>query len=139
MPDAEQVAQYIGLKREIKRQETQLKKLKKVAAQIEEELIPTFKADQCQRLTLSGWTAYLDRKVYASAGGDMDGLVNALQSAGEFDLVKETVNGNTLSGWVREFDPDRLLSADEIVEKLPKQVRDAITVSEKFTVRVVKG
>ena len=71
-----------------------------------------------------------DRKIWASAGGNVPGLIQALETAGERDLVSETVNATRLTSWVREHDPDKRLSPEEIIEKLPAPVRHAISVKE---------
>jgi hypothetical protein len=85
-----------------------------------------------------GGNIRIDRKIWASAGGDVSGLVEACKAAGLEDLVKEGVNGNTLAGYVREFDPDKNLSAEQITKKLPKEVRKAIRITEKIQL-VVSG
>lgn len=134
--DADKVAEYIAKKLEIKDLKSKTKKLEDEAAEIEAELLPQFKESGMDRMTIQGRTVWLDRKVWASAGGDMPRLVDAMKAAGLEDMVGETVNGNTLSSWVREFDPEGTMSPEEIVGKLPPEVKDAITVSEVFKLQV---
>lgn len=134
--DADKVAEYIAKKLEIKDLKSKTKKLEDETAEIEAELLPQFKESGMDRMTIQGRTVWLDRKVWASAGGDMPRLVDAMKAAGLEDMVGETVNGNTLSSWVREFDPEGTMSPEEIVGNLPPEVKDAITVSEVFKLQV---
>ena len=54
-------------------------------------------------------------------------------------MVNETINGNTLSAWVREHDPDNELAPEEVVAKLPEVIRPAIKVTEKWEIGCRKG
>lgn len=134
--DTDKATEYINKMLEIKRLGTLVKKLKEEAADLEVELLPQFKDAGIDKTTINGKTVWLDRKVWASAGGDMPALVDAMKAAGLHDMVGETVNGNTLSAWVREFDPDGVFSPEEIVEKLPVELRNSINVSEVFKLQV---
>lgn len=118
------------------------KKLEEVTDKIkeaEEALLEQMQTAGTQSVKPSGGgNIRIDRKVWASAGGQVDRLVRACKKAGLDDLVKEGVNGNTLSGYVREFDPAKNLSAEQITRKLPRAIRDAVTVTEKIQL-VVTG
>ena len=84
----------------------------------------------------TGRTVYLDHKIWASADGDTDRLCEALEADGFADMVKKTVNRNTLSKWVREHAPSKIASPDEVAAELPPTVRQVIKVTETNNVRV---
>jgi hypothetical protein len=90
-----------------------------------------------QRTTIDGQTVWLDRKLWASAAGPE--LTNALKAAGFAAMVKETVNGQTLSAWVREFDPEAQLGPEEVIAKLPSVVQPYVKVAEVYKLQVRKG
>lgn len=122
----------ITLHRKLKKLEAQLENLKDEIAGEEMILLEQMQnAGTGSLKPIGGGLIRIDRKIWASAGGDVQGLVAACKASGLEDLVKEGVNGNTLSGYVREYDPDKNLSAEQITKKLPKGVRNAIRVTEK--------
>jgi len=108
-------------------------------AKLEAALLEEFAAEGMAKATVDGVTLWIDRKVWASAGGDMDGAVAALKKAGEGDMVKESINRQTLSAWVREQAPSKLSSPEEIQAALPGGLKDAIKVTETNNVRVRKS
>jgi len=134
--DTVKAAEYAVLVKDIRAREKEIKSMKKHANDIMEELLPDFKNSGIQRINIAGATVYLDRKVWASAGGDMPRLVDAMKAADMHDMVGETVNGNTLSAWVREFDPESLKTEAEIISALPEELRDAIEVNIVFKLGV---
>lgn len=76
-------------------------------------------------------TVYLQRKVWAGHNGDQEQLNEALRQAGLEEYIKETVNTNSLSAFVREYDPEHNLDPESIKSKLPEPLRDVIKVSEQ--------
>ena len=86
----------------------------------------------------SGGSIRIQRTIRGSAGGNVPRLVMACKESDMEDLVKEGVNANTLSAYVREFDPDNSLSPRQITKLLPKGVRNAIKVTETIQL-VVTG
>lgn len=75
-------------------------------------------------------TVFIRNEVWASAL-DVDTLRNHPDTAG---LVKETVNGQTLSAWVRELDRD-----DDGQPILPDELREAIKVSTPIRIGTRKA
>jgi len=135
----EQLAEIVKLSKRLEKEEAKVRKTKEEIKALEEQLIPIFTKLGMQRARVSGRTVWLDRKVRASAGGDMEALCNTFHMSKDETLramVKETVNGNTLGAWVREFDPDNVLSPEQITKKLPKEVRDVINVTETINLRI---
>jgi hypothetical protein len=134
-----QLTQLVELSKQLEEEEAAVKRTKSLIKELEEQLIPTFVKMGMQRARIAGRTVWLDRKVRASAGGDMEALCNTFAMCKDKTLrsmVKETVNGNTLGAWVREFDPDNVLSPEQITALLPEDVRDVIKVTETTNLRV---
>lgn len=137
--DAAKAQDYITVYDHIQTLEKQVKKAKEKLAEIEKELLPQFKDSGMDKGTFNGVTVWLDRKIWASSGGNVPGMIEALQSAGVDELVSETVNATRLTSWVREHDPDNALDPDSIRQKLPPEVQEVINISEKFQLRVTRS
>lgn len=134
-----QMSQLVELSKRLEIEEATVKATKAEIATLEEALIPVFVKMGMQRARIAGRTVWLDRKVRASAGGNMAALCEAFENCSTDALkamVKETVNGNTLGAWVREFDPDNILSPEQIKALLPEDVREFIKVTETTNLRV---
>lgn len=129
--------QLIDLTERLRAQEDEVEDLKKQRATLEATLLDSFRQDGVQRVTQGGRTVWLDRKLWASTAGPE--LPQALKAAGFPAMVKETVNGQTLSAWVREFDPDAELSPEEVVAKLPTEVQPYVRIAEVYKLQVRKG
>lgn len=84
------------------------------------------------RITVDGKTVYVRREVWASSGGDTPALVQAFKEEGLDELVTETVSSQRLSAWVREHDPERSMSEEEIVSALPPRIAPHVKVTEVF-------
>jgi hypothetical protein len=121
-------AQLANLKDEIEAAQMELMK------QMEEDGVTSFK-------TPKGNIRW-DRKIWASCGGNVRGVIEAMEKDGLDELVTNTVNGGTLSGFVREYDPGKKLAPEEIVKQLKEagynHTAEAIKVSEKLQL-VVSG
>lgn len=138
--ESDKLRNYAGLFVAKQELDAQIKKINAQMAEIEKELLPDFIDGGVQRITVDGQTVWLDRKIRASAGGDVPALAAALEADGEEWLISKAVNNNTLSAWVREkFDPDKMNSPDEVKAQMPPNVRAAITVSEVYKLRVKRG
>jgi len=134
-----QLTELVELSKQLEEEEAAVKATKESIKSIEELLIPAFVKIGMKRARIANRTIWLDRKVRASAGDNMPGLCEAFASSKDENLremVKETVNGTRLGAWVREFDPDNILSPTQITAMLPADVRDAIKVTETTNLRV---
>lgn len=74
------------------------------------------------------WAGYL--------GEDNKDLLNAMKEAGLEDMVSESFNTQSLSAYVRGFDPDGVLSLEELRTKLPTQIQPFVKLSKKANVKV---
>lgn len=83
-----------------------------------------------------------DRKIWASSDGNVQGMISALRKDGLDELVSDTVNGNTLAGFVREFDPGKRLSPKQIAKAIKEagfiNAAKAVNITEKLQL-VVSG
>ena len=141
---------YAKLYWQMRAKESEVEELKKKLANLGESLIQNMTQDGVKRATIDGSTIHVKRVVRASAGGQMPVLVAAFKEAVNdpsvlerypmlASMVNETINGNTLSAWVREHDPDNELAPEEVVAKLPEVIRPAIKVTEKWEIGCRKG
>lgn len=121
---------YVNLDKERRALENELKQVKADLNAAEETLLRHMEETGMQSTKIDGITVYLHRQLWASAL-DIQAILENRDSA---FLVKETVNGNSLSSWVRELDKD-----DEGQPVLPEDLKEAIKVSEKFAVRTRKA
>lgn len=111
----------------------------KIAIRDEEEKILSKFTDEgiSSVKTATGATLWLDHKLWASAGGrGTEALANRLEANGHEELVKKTVNRNSLSAWVRELAPSKISTPEEVNKALPIELQDHIKVTETNNIRV---
>jgi hypothetical protein len=135
--DNDTIRRFAELTDAIRKHEDDIDALKAERAELEATLLEQYRTDGVQRVTLGNRTVWIDRKIWASVGGPE--LIPALKEVGLEAFCKETVNAQTLSGWVREADPDGALGPDEIIAKLPEPVRPYIKISEVYRLMVRKA
>lgn len=126
--------EFAQLKDEEARLDAELKQVKDRRMQLGKEVIP----DLMQKLgmvnnkgkgsfTFSGGRIHLEQKLYASCSeaGRLE-LFPFLRESGDADLIKETVNAQTLSAYIRERrseglnDPPGVSVHEEVTAKLTK-------------------
>ena len=92
----------------------------------EEKLVEEFAQAGIQNIkTATGQTIYLNRQIFAKLTGDQKKSYAALRRAGLGDFIKEGVNAQTLSAYVRELE-----------EVLPKGLQPYIDVTEIYRMRM---
>ena len=88
-----------------------------------------------QRATMQGHTIYLHRSIVANvAAGCMLQVCEALPKIGGADMVKESVNVQTLGAFVREMKRD----LDDL-PILPPELQGIVQVYERMGLKVVKA
>jgi len=115
------------------------KQLEILSVKIDEEegyVLENMQKAGTQSLTRGGLTLYISRTIWASLVnhddvGKQPGM-KALETIGLKHLIKPSVNASQLSSWVREYDPDKRLSPDEIRDNLPEPIQPEIKISEVF-------
>lgn len=100
--------------------EAELEEVKRERGQLQELLIDQMAEQGLQSLKADGRTIYVRREIWASAQ-DIKALEEFPATAG---FVKPSVNGNTLSAYVRELPRD-----EWDTPLVPDQIKDAVRVS----------
>lgn len=133
--DTALVRRYKELREAEKAADAEKAAIKEEADALEGRLIEMFSDAGVPSISLDGKTIYLHRSTYAQRlpGIDTDDLKAALREAGAGDLIKESINANTLSAYVRE-----LLDVDE-APGLPEPLVGVLELGERFAVRVVEA
>ncbi len=136
--DKDLIHAYIEIIEEQSRLKQRLNELSSMREQLCKELLPQLQDAGVQSLAVAGHgTLYQSRTVRANVSAENRAeLAAALKGIGMGDIVLETVNLNTLSAWVREHDPDKMFSEEQIKERLPRGVRELIDVTEVIDLRV---
>lgn len=129
---AEDILKKADRFRRIKEERAELKKtddkLKREAEEIELEIIGEMTEAELQNFSVSGKTFYLTSRLFASPkAGEAEKLYNWLKVHGYGDIVKETVNANTLSAFIKEL-------KEEHGDELPADLEDILNVFEKVSI-----
>lgn len=108
--------------------EHQIKELKKQIQPYEEQLLQMFAENGVNNIKIHGKTIYIHRQLWARpVDGDYERACKILREIGLDEYVKETVNVNNISAYVRE--------QDEMGSELPSSFYDAFRVDEVYKVR----
>ena len=134
MIDTTLIEQYIEAYKDMKRKEEAWEEAKKVKNDMADKLHTVMASEGCNQVKVFGITVAPKRTLRARAAQGTALLAEALKAEGLDALVSETVNANTLSSWVREHDPDRLLSPDQILAKLPPEIRENVAIYEQLDI-----
>lgn len=134
---------FANLDRRRKVMEGLAEEMKKHAGQVEAELLPRFRNSGVQSVKVSGTTVYVERTLWGGAkDGNMPGLCEALKEMGLDAMVKEGVNAQTFSAYIREQEQalsKTPLPPEELIPKLPEVLQGVVNVSEVFKIRARKG
>ena len=120
------VAEFVELTAERRKLEGKVRQLATELAAREEKLVEEFAQAGIQNIkTATGQTVSLRREIFAKLTGDLKKSHTALRRAGLGDFIKEGVNTQTLSAYVRELE-----------EVLPKGLQPYINVTEVYRMRM---
>ena len=143
--DTKLFERYAVLDDQKKQLEDKLKEIKEEQRQISQQIIEQSMEEGVDKVTVvvghkeTGEpirrTVYRVREVWASSNGSQEELNEALKEAGLNEYVQEKVNTNSLSAYVRGFDPNQNLSPEEIVKALPEPLQDKVKVSEVLKIK----
>lgn len=130
--------ELISLKQQIANLETELKELKFRRDCLQEEILVDMAEKGIDNVTVNGFMLYPSRRVWV--GGDTEKLAQALKGTDGEWIVKDSVNRNTLSAWVKEQLGDEFsyMSTEEIEQALPEPLRGIASVTEKVTIGMRK-
>lgn len=124
--------QLKAAKAEKKDLEAQTKELNGKIEMLDAKLSEAMTDSEVEKFTRNGSTFYLNTKLYASPkAGAKDELIAALKENGFSDLVKETVNANTLNSFCKE-------QMEENEDELPDWLEPVLNTFEKTTVGIRK-
>lgn len=131
--DAQEYAVLLAQRKEL---ESQVDEIKNTLVKLEENLLTRMGDEGIESMkvnTTSGkFTLFPKRQLWSTCiPGHEHELSEGLKKLGMGDLVKETVNSQRLSSYVRELD----VTGTEI----PPEVAGAIKVTERFTIGVRKA
>ena len=114
---------YIELDIKLRDLDAQTKQVKSEMSKLHDAVLTHMQETDTQRVTSSGITVHINRRVFASAV-DIEALQSHELTA---PLVKSTCNSQTLSSWVNELEKD-----DQMMPVIPDELKDAIKISETF-------
>jgi predicted nuclease with TOPRIM domain len=141
---ADLVNEFIELDEQRKGKEGEVEKIKERMAELEPEIMKRFENAGMQSMkSKMGRTIYIRRELWASAAEGAEVLLlETLKAIGLGDMVKEKINTQTLSAYVREVEKDsfngQAVDPVELIKVLPDQLQPALKVTQKFSLRTRK-
>lgn len=141
---ADLVNRFIELSELRKTKEGEVDEIKDELALLEPQILERFENAGMQSMkSTQGQVVYVRRELWAGAQEGCDELLaDALKRNGLGDLVRERINTQTLSSYVREVEKAQFNGSvrrpDEILPLLPDGLQQTIKLSEKFSVRARK-
>jgi len=142
---ADLVNRFIELDEQRKAKEGEIDAIKEELAALEPQIMERFENAGMQSMkSKQGTTLYIRRELWAGAAeGSENVLLHTLKVIGLGDMVKEKVNTQTLSAYVREQEKEHFNGSvrkpDEIISILPAPLQAAVALTEKFSLRTRKG
>lgn len=135
--DAGLLKKFGSMWKAVKDMEAVLEEKKRDMHEIEHAVIAQMLEDGVDKVNAGGQPFWLKRAVHsripAAYRDDVQEWLKAHEDTAA--MVKDYVQPATLSAWVREtFDPDQMLSSDEIKERLPEALKGKLEVAEVFTI-----
>lgn len=140
------VNQFVKWSRVKKKHDAELEKANEELRNLEAEILKRFEEAGLQSMKLTdGATVHIRREVWAGQVQDVDNaefmLLEGLKSAGLGDLVKEKVNTQTLSSWVREKQKeifgDKKVAPEELLAALPEPLHQTMRITETYKLRAL--
>ena len=126
---AEQLKAAKDKKKEL---EDETKRMTAEIEKLDKQLSDEMAKEECPNFSHNGSTFYLTSKLYASPkAGGKEAMFAALRAKGFGDMIKESVNGNSLSSFVKE---QRELNN----ETIPEWIEEVVNTFEKITVGIRK-
>ena len=140
------VSQFVKLTRAKKKHEGDLEKIAAELAKLDPEIRKRFEEASIQSMKLKGGpNVYIRRELWAGMLKDVPNaevlMLEGLKSAGLGDMVKEKVNTQTLSAWVREQEKEHfgetVVSPEELLAVLPEALHTSLKITETFKLRAL--
>lgn len=122
----------IEIDEELERLDGRSADLKKEREELEARLLEQFGQQGVSKVSLNDKTVYMHRQTWAGVvDGRKEDLHAALRDVGAGDLVKESVNMNSLSALVREYPKD-----EAGAPVLPAPLVGLVRVTERYSLRI---
>lgn len=130
--DTALVRRYKDLRSAEAASDSERKAMKEEADKLEQQIVDMYADAGVPSLSLDGKTVYLHRSTYAQRlpGLTSEDVMEALRKSGHGDIVKDSVNGQTLNALVRE-----LCDGDE-PKGLPEPLAEVLEMGERFAIRI---
>ena len=126
---AEQLKAAKDKKKEL---EDETKRMTAEIEKLDKQLSDEMAKEECPNFSHNGSTFYLISKLYASPkAGGKEAMFAALRAKGFGDMIKESVNANSLASFVKE---QRELNN----ETIPEWIEEVVSTFEKITVGIRK-
>jgi methionine synthase II (cobalamin-independent) len=130
----EMLDQFRALKERKKELETTLEEVNGKIEIANDELVKKFVESETEKVTKGGFTYSMGKRIFASpADGCKEKLYRWLKRHGYRDLVKETVNAQTLTSQVKEWK-----EADPTLSEIGA-AKNYLKIFEKVTIGIRKG
>ena len=140
MIDTQLIREWLWLKRETESMEYDLKEIKEKTKEVAAKIHTMLAAEGSARVNVDGVTVFPKRVMRASTkAGEMDRLIEGFRQLGDEAMITTSVNAQRLSSYVNQFDPDRIMSEDELRAALPEEIRDSVNLFEDLTVGYVSS
>jgi len=129
-------ADQLKAKKQLKKDlEEQVKAVNGEIEQLDQQLSDAMAEVECPNFAHGGSTFYLNTRLYASPKSGMaEDMIQALRAHGFGDIVKETVNANTLASFCKE---QIALSGE--AEAIPDWLAQVVNTFEKVSVGIRKA
>ena len=124
---ADLIRRFVRLSEERARMKARLKSVEEDLADIHGDLMRFFERAGIQNLSAGGFTAFVERKVFAGFVNSREELIKGLKRARLGDYVRENYNDSQLSAYVRELDANG--------RKMPKSLIGKLKITEVFKVK----
>lgn len=128
------IKRFIAIKKELDDIAIQEAELKRERQELEQIILAEFEEQGVQNMRVDGRTVSLVRTIYARANtetGGTEALAQVLRENGLADLVKDSVNANTLASYVREL--------EKLEIPMPEAIANHVIVTPVFSARVKKA
>jgi hypothetical protein len=126
------VKRYVELADRKKRLQEELDAVSAEARPLEKEIIQEFEQTGVHSVKVDGATVFLYRQLWAKAKeGNYDRACEALAGAGLGSFVERRFNTHSISAYVRE--------QEACGQDIPASIRDALEISETYSVRTRKA
>jgi len=124
----------LAMNDDIRRIERDLKALKEARAELDVQIRDDLVEMGADSVRVDGRTLYLRTDTFSVHLIDEAATIDALKRSDHADIVRETVNGNTLHALVREFLRDAEPGQED--EAIPEELRDVLGIHQRFTIGI---